>query len=112
MTTKDLVERLGLKPLSKFEDRDVDGVFVSDMLSDVMAGAKSGNLWLTIQTHKSIVPAANLVDVSAIVVTSGKEVPQDTIDLASRYNIAILSSGLPTFELVGKLYGLGFGAKT
>jgi len=111
MTTKDLVERLGLKPLSKFEDRDVDGVFVSDMLSDVMAGAKSGNLWLTIQTHKSIVPAANLVDISAIVVTSGKQVPEDTVSLASRYNIAILSSELATFELVGKLYGLGFGTK-
>ncbi len=111
MTTQDLIEKVGLKPLSKFEHRDVDGVFVSDMLSDVMAGAKSGNLWLTIQTHKSIVPAANLVDVSAVVITSGKEVPQDTVDLASKYNIAILSSELPTFELVGKLYGLGLGTK-
>jgi predicted transcriptional regulator len=111
MTTQDLIEKIGLKPLSKFEHRDVDGVFVSDMLSDVMAGAKSGNLWLTIQTHKSIVPAANLVDVSAVVITSGKDVPQDTVDLASKYNIAILSSGLPTFELVGKLYGLGLGGK-
>ncbi len=111
MTTKDLLEKIGLKPLSKFEHRDVDGVFVSDMLSDVMAGAKSGNLWLTIQTHKSIVPAANLVDVSAVVITSGKEVPQETVDLASKYNIAILSSELPTFELVGKLYGLGLGGE-
>jgi predicted transcriptional regulator len=111
MTTQDLIEKIGLKPLSKFEHREVDGVFVSDMLSDVMAGAKSGNLWLTIQTHKSIVPAANLVDVSAVIVTSGKEVPQDTVDLASKYNIAILSSELPTFELVGKLYGLGLGTK-
>jgi predicted transcriptional regulator len=111
MTTQDLIEKIGLKPLSKFEHRDVDGVFVSDMLSDVMAGAKSGNLWLTIQTHKSIVPAANLVDVSAVVITSGKEVPQDTVDLASKYNIAILSSELPTFELVGQLYGLGLGTK-
>lgn len=111
MTTQELIEKIGLKPLSKFEHRDVDGVFVSDMLSDVMAGAKSGNLWLTIQTHKSIVPAANLVDVSAVVITSGKDVPQDTVDLASKYNIAILSSDLPTFELVGKLYGLGLGGK-
>lgn len=111
MTTKDLLEKIGLKPLSKFEHRDVDGVFVSDMLSDVMAGAKSGNLWLTIQTHKSIVPAANLVDVSAVVITSGKEVPQETVDLASKYNIAILSSELSTFELVGKLYGLGLGGE-
>jgi predicted transcriptional regulator len=111
MTTQDLIEKIGLKPLSKFEHREVDGVFVSDMLSDVMAGAKSGNLWLTIQTHKSIVSAANLVDVSAVVITSGKEVPQDTVDLASKYNIAILSSELPTFELVGKLYWLGLGTK-
>jgi predicted transcriptional regulator len=109
MNTKDLIEKIGLKPLSKFEHRDVGGVFVSDMLSDVMAGAKSGNLWLTIQTHKSIVPAANLVDVSAIVITSGKEVPQETVDIASKYNIAILSAELPTFELVGKLYQLGLG---
>ena len=111
MTTQELMEKLGLKPLSKFEHREVEGVFVSDMLSDVMAGAKSGNLWLTVQTHKSIVPAANLVDVSAIVITSGKEVPQETVELASRYNIAILSSELTAFELVGKLYGLGLGAK-
>lgn len=111
MTTEDLIEKIGLKPLSKFEHRKVEGVFVSDMLSDVMANAKSSNLWLTVQTHKSIVPAANLVDVSAIVITSGKVVPQETIDLASRYNVAILSTELPTFELVGKLYGMGLGAK-
>jgi predicted transcriptional regulator len=111
MTTKDLIEKMGLKPLSTFEPRDVDGVFISDMISDVMAGAKSGNLWLTVQTHKSIVPAANLVDVSAIIITSGKEVPKETIDLASKYNIAILSTNLPTFELVGKLYALGSMAK-
>ena len=109
MTTNDLVEQLGLKPLSEFDDREVSGVFVSDMVSDVMAGAKSGNLWLTVQTHKSIVPAANLVDVSAIIITSEKQVPQETTDLASKFNIAILSTELPTFELVGKLYSLGLG---
>jgi len=104
MTTQDLIEKLDLKPLSTFEHREIDGVFISDMLSDVMAGAKPGNVWLTVQTHKSIVPAANLVDVAAIVITSGKQVPQETLDLASKYNIAILASSHPTFELVGKLY--------
>ncbi|PKK81990.1 MAG: serine kinase [candidate division Zixibacteria bacterium HGW-Zixibacteria-1] len=111
MTTEDLIEKIGLKPLSAFESRRVEGVFISDMISDVMAGAKSGDLWLTVQTHKSIIPAANLVDVAAIIVTSGKEVPKDTIDLASKYNIAIFSTNLPTFELVGKLYTLGTLAK-
>ncbi len=111
MTTQDVIDKLGLKALSTFEPREVNGVFVSDMLSDVMAGAKSGNLWLTVQTHKSIVPAANLVDVAAVIITSGKEVPHETVELASKYNIAILVSPLPTFELVGKLYALGTSAK-
>jgi predicted transcriptional regulator len=107
MKTKELVENLGLKALSRFEDRDITGVFISDMMSDAMANAKSGNLWITIQTHKSIIPAANLVDVAAVIITSGKTVPQDTVELADKHSIALLSTGLPTFELVGKLYGLG-----
>ncbi|HFE64425.1 MAG TPA: serine kinase [Caldithrix sp.] len=111
MTTTELIKNIGLKALSEFDDRKITGVFVSDMLSDVMAGAKSGDLWVTVQTHKSIVPAANLVDVSAVIITSGKEVPQDTVELANKHNIAILKSDLPTFELVGKLYGLGLVTK-
>jgi len=111
MTTQELIEKAGLIALSRFEPREVNGVFVSDMLSDVMAGAKSGNLWVTVQTHKSIVPAANLVDVSAVIITSGKKVPQETVDLASKHGIAILSTDLPAFELIGKLYGLGVATK-
>ena len=111
MTTQELSEKIRLKPLSNFDDRDVNGVFVSDMISDVMAGAKSGDLWLTVQTHKSIVPAANLVDVSAIVITSAKKVPQDTIELANKHNIAILTTDLPTFDVVGELYALGIKSK-
>ena len=111
MTVKELSESMGLKPLSQFEDREITGVFVSDMLSDVMAGAKLGDLWVTVQTHKSIVPAANLVDVAAIIITSGKEVPQETLDLANKHGIAILWTEMPTFEIVGKLYSLGLVTK-
>lgn len=106
MTVNELCDKIGLKKLSKFSDRDVKGVFVSDMISDVMAGAKSGDLWLTVQTHKSIVPAANLVDVAAIILTSGKKPPQDTIELANKHDIAILATDSPTFEVAGKLYSL------
>ena len=107
MNTQDIIEKIGLISLSKFEHREVNGVIISDMMSDVMAVAKSGNLWITIQTHRSIIPAAHLVDVSAVIIGHGKEVPQDTIDLASKHNIAILTSELSTYELAGKLHGLG-----
>ena len=111
MITQELIEVLGLKVLSNFEHRDVNGVFISDMLSDVMAGAQSGNLWITVQTHKNIVPAANLVDVSAVIITNGKTVPLETIELANKHNVAILSTEYTTFELVGRLYSLGLATK-
>ena len=111
MTTKEVIDILGLKPLSQFEHREISGVFISDMLSDVMAGAKSGNLWVTVQTHKSIVPAANLVDVAAVIIPNGKSVPPETIELANRHNIALLATDLMTFDLVGKLYSLGLVSK-
>ena len=88
MNTQDIIEKIGLNSHSKFEPREVDGV-------------------ITVQTHKSVVPAANLVDVAAVVVAGGKDVPQDTIDLATKHDIAVLSTDLSTFELVGKLYALG-----
>ncbi len=111
MTTQELIDLLGLKALSTFEHREVNGVFISDMLSDVMAGAKSGNLWITVQTHKNIVPAANLVDVSAIIIANGKTVPIETIELANKHGIAILATDSQTFELVGRLYSLGLATK-
>ncbi|MCR4440051.1 MAG: DRTGG domain-containing protein [bacterium] len=107
MTTKDLMEKLDLRAMSTFAHREVKGVIISDMVSDVMASARQGDLWLTVQTHKSIVPAANLVDVAAVVVTSGKEVPQETIDLASKFGIPILWTSMSTFALAGRLHDLG-----
>ncbi len=110
MKLQEVIEKAGLKALTTLEERDVDGVFVSDMLSDVMTSAKPGNLWLTVQTHTNIVSAANLVDLSAIVVTLGKEVPQATIDLADRYHVIILSTPQPTFAVAGKLLEMGLKA--
>jgi predicted transcriptional regulator len=110
MKLKEIIDKVELKILTNFEERDVEGVFISDMLSDVMTSAKPGNLWLTVQTHTNIVSAANLVDLSAVVITQGKEVPKSTIELADRYHVIILSTNMQTFELAAKLIGIGLKA--
>jgi predicted transcriptional regulator len=110
MKLQEVIEKADLKALTNMEEREVDGVFISDMLSDVMTGAQAGNLWLTVQTHTNIVSAANLVDLAAVVITSGKEVPNATIELANRYHVIILSTPLKTFELATRLMGIGLNA--
>ena len=112
MKVKDLETKLGMKPLNEVYDKDIDGAFVSDMLSDVMAGAKAGNVWVTVQTHKNTVAAANLVDISAIVVVRGKQVPEDTLQMAERAKMTIFTTGLDTFHVAVKLYEAGVKPST
>ncbi len=107
MKLQEIIQKAQLNALTNVEERDVEGVFISDMLSDVMAAAKPGALWITVQTHSNIVSAANLVDLAAVVITNGKEVPPATIDLANRYHVVILSSSLAAFELATKLIEIG-----
>lgn len=107
MELQEIIEKVDLKKLTNVEVKNVKGVFISDMLSDVMTNAKSGDLWLTVQTHKNTISAANLVNLAAIVVTHGKEVPQETIELANRFYVIILGTDLSTYELVSKLVGIG-----
>ena len=110
MNLQEVIEKAELKAVTNVEDKKVEGVFISDMLSDVMTAAQPENLWLTVQTHTNIVSAANLVDLAAVVITSGKKVPQATIDLANRYHVVILTTPMKTFELVSKLIGIGLKA--
>ena len=107
MKLKEIIEKLSLVVLTKLEDKEVSGVFISDMLSDVMSSAEAGNLWLTVQTHKNVVSAANLIDIAAVIITNGKEVPEDTVELANRFHVIILSSPLSSFPLASKLVEAG-----
>ncbi len=107
MTLQKIIDRFELKTLTNLEDREITGVYISDMLSDVMSSAQAGNLWLTIQAHKNIVSAANLIDISAIIVTNNKKVQEETIELANRFHVVILSSSLSTFEMATELIEAG-----
>jgi len=109
MTIEDIKKELGLKCLTPNLSlaREISGVYIGDLLSDVMANAKGGYVWITVQVHPNIVAVASLKDICAIILVSGREPESDTIAKASSENIAVLSSNLLGFELAGRLYELG-----
>jgi len=86
--------------------REVTGGYVGDLLSDVMANSKEGNLWITRQTHQNIVAVASLKELAGIILVQGKEPEEDTLGKASKEGIPILVTDLYTFEVAGKLYKL------
>ena len=88
-------------------EREVTGGYASDLLSDVLAHGKEGDLWITLQIHQNIVAVASMKNLAGIVLVNGREPEQETIEKAEAEDIVIMVSDLPTFELVGRLYGLG-----
>jgi len=107
MKVSELSGKANLILANKVHEKDVDGVFISDMVSDIVAGAQPGNLLVTVQTHKNLIATANLVDVSAIVFVRGKQPAQDVIDLAERAKISLFTTDLDAWKLALRLHELG-----
>lgn len=81
--------------------------YTSDLLSCVMAGAKNGGLWVTLQAHMNIVAVAALLEVSAVVITEGARPDAATLAKANEQEITLLATIEPTFNVVGKLWEMG-----
>jgi predicted transcriptional regulator len=109
MKIEELINSLNLeiKAGHKHLDQDVTGGYVGDLLSDVIAHSEKGNVWVTIQTHPNIVAVASMKDLAAIILAGGREPDPETLKKAEEEEIPVLSSPLPAFELVGRLYQTG-----
>ena len=107
MTTKELAERLELKGLTRVYEKQVSGVYISDMVSDVIANAKAGNVLVTLQVHNNVIAAANLVDVSAIVLTRGRTLPTDAVALAEKAQIPVFTTAMDSWQVATRLYEAG-----
>ena len=109
MNLNDLVKEFGLevKTASRHLDREVKSGYASDLLSDVLAHADEGTLWVTLHIHQNIVAVALHKDLAGIILVQGRQPEEDTIAKAEEENIPILVSGLSAFELVGRLYKAG-----
>jgi predicted transcriptional regulator len=111
MKVKKMVERFGLQPATgdKGLEREVKGGCCGDLLSEIMANAPQGCVWLTVQGHQNIVAVAVLREMAAVVLTGGRTPDEDTVRKAEQESIPILISPHSAFELAGRLYAAGVG---
>ena len=87
-------------------DKEVSGGYTSDLLSDVIANAKKGNIWITLQIHPNIIGVATLKELAGIIIVNAREPEAETLKKAEQENIQIMVTELPAFEITGKLYRL------
>ncbi|MBN1424389.1 serine kinase [Candidatus Fermentibacteria bacterium] len=109
MRVRDLVTELGLEVIHEGDHMDdpVEGGYVGDLLSDVIASGRRNDVWLTIQSHENIIAVASLKDLAAIVLAKSTTPHDETILHAQREGVTLLRSNLTSYQLVARLAALG-----
>ncbi len=108
MKLQDIINDLSLevKTCEEGLQKEITGVYVSDLLSDVMANSTDGNVWITLQTHLNIVAIADMKGLTGIIIVGNRPLQDEVIQKAETEGITILSTPLYAFEAAGKLYQL------
>jgi len=106
MKVREIVDKFDLKVLTAPDklDLEVSGGYTSDLLSDVMANSRPGNIWITLQTHQNIIAVAKLRSLAAIVLVNNRTPDPETVKTAEQEQVPLLSTADPAFQITGRLY--------
>ena len=109
MNLQTIIDQLQLTVLTEprdFSSFSPEGGYTSDLLSCVMAGARNGNIWITLQAHMNIVAVAAMLDVAAVIITENAQPDEATLAKADEQGIILLSTPKPSYEICGSLWEL------
>jgi predicted transcriptional regulator len=108
MTIEEIVNKLGLQVITPGDiQQEVTGGYAADLLSCVMAKAKAGNVWVTLQAHPNVVAVASLLNLAAVIISEGIKPDLETVERAQENQVALLGSPQTTFAVVGRLSKFG-----
>lgn len=114
MKLREIITHTDLKPLHRGTwdpEMDMKGCYIGDLLSNVMAKAQAGDLWLTVQTHSNVVAIAVLLNLAGIVIVEGHLPQPQTLEKAQEEGITLLGTSLSSYELACRFASLGVGRK-
>lgn len=111
MNVREVIDALDLTVFSGEENlnTEVTGGVISDILSDVMAQAQKGAIWVTHQTHENVLAIIFFKSLACIILPSGLCLEENAAKKAAEKKLTVLQSNLPAFQIVGQLYDLGIG---
>ena len=108
MTVKQLCENGSFSALTiPSPDREINGVYIGDLLSWVMGRASEDNAWITIMSNTNVIAVATLTDVSCIILAEGVTLESDVLATAEAKGINVLLSDKSAYETARALWTLG-----
>ena len=102
MTITKMAEELDLTRLSGEADRDIGSCYISDLLSRVLGGCKSGDIWITVQSSLNMVAVAVMTDASCVILPEGLTAFDNVIERANEEGLTIFTSTESAYSLAVK----------
>jgi predicted transcriptional regulator len=100
MTVKELVDQFDLEVVAGPNlKKEIDGAYIGDLLSNVMARAEKDNLWLTVQGHQNVVAVALLVELSAVILVEDFDYEENAVQRACQKGVNLLKTKKKSYAL-------------
>ena len=106
MKISELLASLQLELLTEpgYDDREIKGCYIGDLLSWVMGRAKPQDVWITVMSNVNIVAVASLSDAACILVSENVPIEESVLQKANMQDVVILRSPLTNYELGVKVH--------
>ena len=107
MTVYDLSKNSQFNVLTMPEpEREINGVYIGDLLSWVMGKAQYDNVWITIMSNINVIAVASLSDVSCVLLAEDVTLDNEVLSTAKQKGINILSTPMSAYDAAIKLSGM------
>jgi len=102
VTVETLISQMNLKLIAGEDglQNEIEGGYVGDLLSFVMAHAKEKNIWITIQGHINSIAVASLLELSAIILSEDVTPDEEMIQKANEEGIPVLCTTHNSFDVI------------
>lgn len=91
-----------------FKDREVDHVFASDLMSDVLTIPTSNSLMLvTGLSNIQTIRTCEMADIKTILFVRGKAITEEMKELAQENDMVLIQTRYSLYRASGELYKLG-----
>ncbi|MDK2857833.1 MAG: hypothetical protein PWQ29_233 [Verrucomicrobiota bacterium] len=103
---KDFIDSLSAIPVytpAGWENRVVRGVFVSDLISDILVGSGEETLLLTSLLSEQVLRTADVVGAASVVLVNRNKIPANFAQVASKQELPLFRTPLSKFDACVRL---------
>lgn len=100
MLVQDIINIIGAEVVNKGDsfNKKIEGCYIGDLLSWVMANAQEGNIWITIMSNVNVAAVAKLTDVACVLMCENVSPDNDCLQRSQEQGVTILKTHLSAYE--------------